>query len=92
MLYTQHSLKRKGSYTYDYAREREGEFELPKQSLPEEGQYEIDGLSSDEPFWEPAGVEDELKSQLQDLSLSQDIISWVWPLLLVPMQIPRNGS
>ena len=72
--------ERKDSVTYDYAREEQSDFNLPQ--LPElsDGHYEMDGLSRDEPFWEPAGVEDDLKSQLQDLSLSQDTLSWVWPL------------
>ena len=35
-----------------------------------EGQYEFDTSSNDEPFWEPVSVEDELRNQLQDLSIS----------------------
>ena len=35
-----------------------------------EGHYEFDICSNDEPFWEPAGVEDDLRNQLQDLSIS----------------------
>ncbi|CAI8021504.1 Ephrin type-A receptor 4a (Fragment) [Geodia barretti] len=55
--------------TYDYAREEQSGFPLP------DGHYEFDTRSGDMPFWEPAGVEDDLKSQLQDLSLSQDTLS-----------------
>ena len=39
-----------------------------------EGHYEIDALSNDEPFWEPASVEDELKKQLQDITLLRENI------------------
>ena len=47
-----------------------------------EGHYEFDTSSNDEPFWEPASVEDELKNQLQHLTLTQDALSWVWSPLL----------
>ena len=35
-----------------------------------EGHYEFDISSNDEPFWEPASVEDDLRNQLNDLSIS----------------------
>ena len=35
-----------------------------------EGHYEFDTSSNDEPFREPASVEDELKNQLQHLTIS----------------------
>ena len=34
------------------------------------GHYEFDTSSNDEPFWEPASVEDELTNQLQHLTIS----------------------
>ena len=40
-----------------------------------EGHYEFDTSNNDEPFWEPASVEDELKNQLQHLTLTQDTLS-----------------
>ena len=73
MLYSQNFQEPKDLLTYDYAREEQSGFPLP------DGHYEFDTRSGDMPFWEPAGVEDDLKSQLQDLSLSQDTLSWVWP-------------
>ena len=39
-----------------------------------EGNYEINTLSNDESFWEPASVEDELKKQLQDITLLRENI------------------
>ena len=32
----------------------------------------LGGLYNDEPFWEPASVEDELKKQLEGLTISLD--------------------
>jgi hypothetical protein len=72
VLYSEIFQERKDMVTYDYAREEENEFKLPP--LPD-GHYEFDTGSGDMPFWEPASVEDELKSQLQYLSLSQDTLS-----------------
>ena len=39
-----------------------------------EGHYEFDTFSNDEPFWEPASVEDELKRQLQGITLHREDI------------------
>ena len=36
-----------------------------------DGHYEMD-LANEEPFWEPASVEEELKKQLQDITMSGD--------------------
>ena len=36
-----------------------------------EGHYEFD-TSSDEPYWEPASAEDELKYQLMDITLADE--------------------
>ena len=74
---------RKDSVTYDYAQEEESEFKLPPLPHLPDGHYEFDTGSGDEPFWEPASVEDELKNQLQHLTLTQDTLSWVWSPPLV---------
>ena len=37
-----------------------------------EGHYEMGSGGGDEPFHEPANVEDELKNQLQHLTLTQE--------------------
>ena len=45
---------------------------MEQQPQPVEGHYELDTGSGDEPFCEPAHVEDELKNQLQHLTLTQE--------------------
>ena len=36
-----------------------------------DGHYEMDS-AIEEPFWEPASAEEELKKQLQDITMSED--------------------
>ena len=36
-----------------------------------DGHYEMNS-GNEEPFWEPASVEKELKKQLQDITMSED--------------------
>ena len=56
------------SFTYGYAQDEESGF----RALPvfSDGHYEMD--RNEEPFWEPASAEDELKKQLQDITMSED--------------------
>jgi hypothetical protein len=69
------SKEGKDSFAYDYARDFDAENGIKHLPAIPEGHYEIDMSPNEEPFWEPASVEDDLKSQLQDLSLSQDTLS-----------------
>ena len=65
------SSQEEKSFSYDYARDfdkENGIREMPT-GIPK-GHYEFDTSSNDEPFWEPASVEDDLRNQLQDLSIS----------------------
>ena len=55
------------SFTYDYARD---EFNLAS-PVNCDGHYEMDS-ANEEPFWEPASAEEELKKQLQDITMSED--------------------
>lgn len=53
----------------------EGHYEVP---ISLEGQYEVpvtlEGVN-EEPFWEPSSTEDELKKQLQYITLSEENIT-----------------
>ena len=62
--------ERKTSITYDYTRDEESTFTLASPGTYD-GHYEIDS-ANEEPFWEPASAEDELKMQLQDITMSED--------------------
>ena len=65
-LYVQ---ERKSSFTYDYVRDEEsGLRDLPSIA---EGHYEFDTVN-EEPYWEPASVEDELRKQLHNITLSEE--------------------
>ena len=70
-LYVQ---ERKSSFTYDYVRDEETGF----RGLPSiaEGHYEFDTFN-EEPYWEPASVENELRKQLQNITLSEENLTWV---------------
>ena len=65
-----HDQERKTSFTYDYARDEDSRFILASPVICD-GHYEIDS-PNEEPFWEPASAEDELKKQLQDITMSDD--------------------
>ena len=59
----------KSSCSYDYIQDEASGFRfLP--NIPD-GHYEFD-FGNEEPFWEPASVEEELKEQLKDIILSED--------------------
>ena len=45
--------------------------------IPERHYYEFVENEINEPFWEPASVEDELKNQLQHLTISPSALSYV---------------
>ena len=60
------------SVTYDYTKDEESKFNEVESTAFTEGHYEFDTLSNDEPFWEPASVEDELKKQLHDITLFRE--------------------
>ena len=55
-------------FTYGYAQDEESVFRAWPVFL--DGHYEMD--TNEEPFWEPASAEDELKKQLQDITMSED--------------------
>ena len=63
--YTFHAQKRTSTSFYDYVGDDESE-PGDVATIPE-GHYEID-TNEEEPFWEPASREDELKRQLQTLT------------------------
>ena len=57
------------AHSYDYA----GDFDVDKSNTTVPRVYaELDMLGNDEPFWEPASVEEELKKQLKDFVISRD--------------------
>ena len=58
----------RSSFTYDYAQDKEHGFRALMLSV---GHYEFDS-AYEEMFWEPASVEDELKIQLQRITLSEE--------------------
>ena len=60
------------SFSYDYARDFDKENGI--QTLPSlpEGHYEFDTSINEDPFWEPASVEDELRQQLQYFIIEPD--------------------
>ena len=61
------------SLSYDYARDFDKENGIRSLPAIPEGHYEFDtSLTNDEPFWEPASVEDELRQQLEDFAISRD--------------------
>ena len=61
--------ERKSSFTYDYISDEEtGIRDLPSIA---EGHYEMDTFN-EEPYWEPASMEDELRKQLQNITLSEE--------------------
>ena len=66
-----HDQERKTSFTYDYARDEESRFTLASPGTYD-GHYEIDS-ANEEPFWEPASAENELKKQLQDIMSEDDL-------------------
>ena len=68
------SQERRTSVTYDYADDEESKFNVVESTAFTEGHYEFDPSSNDEPFWGPASVEDELKKQLQDITLLRENI------------------
>ena len=61
-----HAQKRTSSFFYDYVGDDESE-PGDVAAIPE-GHYEFD-TNEEEPFWEPASREDELKRQLQTLTI-----------------------
>ena len=60
----------KTSLTDDCARDEESRFNLASPVICD-GHYEMDS-ANEEPFWEPASAEEELKKQLQDITMSED--------------------
>ena len=40
-----------------------------------EGHYEIDMSINDEPYWEPSSIEDDLRSQLVNITLSEESLT-----------------
>ena len=58
--------------SYDYARDVDSECVIREVQVIPLGQYEFDTSTNDEPFWEPASVEDELRNQLVDLTIPEE--------------------
>ena len=65
--------ERKSSFSYDYARDFDKECAISAAPAIPEGHYEFD--TNDEPFWEPASVEDELRNQLMDLTIPEESLT-----------------
>ena len=61
--------ERKTSFTYDYARDEESRLIVTSPVICD-GHYEMYS-ANEEPFWEPASAEEELKKQLQDKTMSK---------------------
>ena len=72
MIYCTNQLEQDSYNAYDYIRGEEGKFKNEQQLPLVEGHYEMGSGSGNEPFCEPAGVEDELKKQLQHVTLTQE--------------------
>ena len=59
------------SRSYDYARYEISDFQIARSPVYPEGHYEFDACN-DDPYWEPANAEDELKNQLIDITLVEE--------------------
>ena len=66
-----HTQERKPSFTYDYVQDEESCNRYKDLPAIAEGHYEMDTVN-EEPYWEPASVEDELRKQLQNITLSEE--------------------
>ena len=69
-LATYGSTQEEKKFSYDYARDFDKENEI--RQLPTgvpEGHYEVALSGNDDPYWEPASVEDALRNQLQEFAI-----------------------